>query len=571
MNETEIRLADIMLCALRKWRRIVVFALICAMVTGAFTAVRYVRQMHDEEMLEKWQTEYEIQSGVYWAAINDYDRQISENERLSALAQSSLEALERQEAEYLSQIADLEASIAYYEALIEDYRDDIVRLNAEKESLYYYLSYYREQNENSLYMKIDPYHVQTYEAYLRIDTGYEIMPGSTYQNIDRTDEVINFYQQHCRRSDFYEGIIEALSLDTEVRYLTNMIYISVPTTGTLRVTVNSDSETWSQQVGAYIVQAIMGNHNNAEQTVCKHTLTAYNVHSYETVDLSVHATQKAALDTVKGYEDSIRGVETSVLELEADIREINTEIRGFRSEIDALYDDIDLIPLSRQAYEDEIAQYTDANYTLRSEQLALKTDSAPVYPGYTAARVALKTLEAIAIAAVVGALICVAFFALANILGGKVLSSEQVCLATGAASFGVWFTGSRRWFASVDRQIARLGGIAKRGTTLKSAQELVLSNICVACAGHKKLLICGGADADTICAIATATRERLPALCVLSGGTVGFDANVVRAIAECDAIILVEQVDRSGLNDIQQISARAQSLNKPIAGVIVVP
>ena len=68
----------------------------------------------DEKQRELWQTEYEIAYGVYWAEIQNFDRQISENEVLASQAEHAITRLDIQKREYEGRIEDYEAKITYY-------------------------------------------------------------------------------------------------------------------------------------------------------------------------------------------------------------------------------------------------------------------------------------------------------------------------------------------------------------------------------------------------------------------------------------------------------------------------
>ena len=99
---------------------------------------------------------------------------------------------------------------------------------------------------------------------------------------------------------------------------------------------------------------------------------------------------------------------------------------------------------------------------------------------------------------------------------------------------------------------------------VESAVEAVLTM-------HKnggKLLLCGGADVKITAGIAEALKEQLPDVEIIFGGTVGFDPAVVRGMAECDAVVMIEQLDKSVLSAAVQLTARAKSMNKPVLGVI---
>lgn len=569
MQETEINLSDVLFAALRKWRKIIVFAIICAVAAGVVAGAVRAVQMNDPAKVELWKTEYEVAYGSYWAGIHDLDRQISENERLASQAELAIEKLDLKKADYEGNLEDLAAKITYYEALVEDYKAKIENLQLEKEKLNYYLAYRQEQNENSLLMDIDPYNVNVYESYLRVDSGYEILPGSTYQNVDPTAELLQTYRLLVNSTSFYDKMISDLKLNTEVRYLTEVISVAAYGTNSLRIRVISDSVNWAKMVGEYVAEAVLAEHDRVALSVAEHELAEYNTNSYAVVDLDIYSRQYAFIQEAINYEAEIRGVDTSILNTEADIREMNTDIRAFRQQIEDTYLAINELPLQAQAYENEIVAYEEANYDLRAEQLVLLDEDEPEYEGYTPLSILTGFVKFAVIGGVVGAVVAALYFAVAGILSGKVLSSGQLCLAVGSEFFGFWPKTSKKRFAFVDRWIGLASGVTNPEMTPEIEKDLVLSNAAVACGGKTKVMLCGGGARETVAAVADAVKEQVPGVELISGGTIGFDPNVVRGLSECDAVILVEQMDKSSLTAAVQLKDRAKAMGKPVVGVVL--
>ena len=554
---------------LRKWRAIVVWAIVFALLVGSVVAAMHAIDMNDEEQIELWQSEYEIAQGIYWAAIYDLDRQIGENERLAAQAENELLGLDRQKADYEAEITDLEAEIEYYQDRAENYQASNEQLLNEREKLEYYLNYRKEQNENSLLMAIDPYQVNAYEIYLRVDSGYEILPENTYQNIDRTAELLQTYRLLVGKTNFYDQMISDLKLNTEVRYLTEVISVSNYNTNSLCIRVISDRAAWAKMVAEYISDAILAEHSHVKAAIADHEITKYNTAEYSVVDLNIYTKQQNHIQEALHYEDSIRDVNTTILNNEAAIREIHADIRELRTQIEDLKAKIANLPLEKQALEDEIATIRDANYALRQEQLGLYERPEPEYEGYTADGLVIDFAKFAVIGGVVGALLAAVWFVVAGVMSNKVLSAEQICEALQCECYGFWPRAKRKVFGFVDRWIGRLAGNPSVSMTKESATDLVLSNARIACKGKKKILLCGGASQETIDAIARAMKEQLPGVEVICGRTVDSDPAVVRGVAECDAVILVEQLDRSGLHAAMQLEKRAKAMDKPILGVVL--
>lgn len=569
MQEREISLKDMLFTALRGWRKIVVFAIICAVLFGSFTAVTRVMDMNDPKMLEKWNMEYEVAYGAYWAEINNLDRQIAENDRLASQAELEIERLDIKKADYEGNLADIEAKIEYYKARIEDCKDNIEQLKLEKEKLEYYLEYRKEQNKNSLLMAIDPYNVNVYESFLRIDSGYEILPGNTYQNQDPTPEIIETYRLLVNNTEFYEKMITELGLKTEVRYLTEIISVGGYGVNSIRIRVISDNMEDAKKIGNYIVAEIKAVQTNIIASIADHELVEYNTNSYSVVDLNVYTQQHGYIQEERNYEASLRDVDMSILTIESDIRGIDTDIRHFLQDIEDIKIAISELPIEKKSLEDKISEYHDANFEFKSERIKLLEKPEPQYEGYTVLSVITGFIKFAIIGGVVGAVLAAIYVAVMGIINGKVLSSEQICGMVNTKFFGYWPKTGKKKFAFVDKWIDRMSGREVKGMTSEDATNLVLSNVSVEGNDKAKIMLCGGASKEIINEVACKIKNQLPDVEIICGTTIDVDSVVVRGIAECDAAILVEQLDKSGLNAVVQINEQLAKRNKSVLGVIL--
>jgi hypothetical protein len=70
--------------------------------------------------------------------------------------------------------------------------------------------------------------------------------------------------------------------------------------------------------------------------------------------------------------------------------------------------------------------------------------------------------------------------------------------------------------------------------------------------------------------LAEAVKAQLQNVEVLSGGTIEADPAVVRGVANCDAVILMEQLNRSSINAAVALKERSQAMEKAVLGVITV-
>jgi chromosome segregation ATPase len=146
MQEKEFSLKDMLCYILREWRKIIVFALAVAILFGTFVAITRGIDMKDPKKTERWEAEHEVARNAYWAPIYEIDRKILENERLAAEAKAEIEKLTDKKAEHEAQITDAQAKIAYYEALIEDYKAGIEQLRVERTNVSDHLEHRRQHN-----------------------------------------------------------------------------------------------------------------------------------------------------------------------------------------------------------------------------------------------------------------------------------------------------------------------------------------------------------------------------------------------------------------------------------------
>ncbi len=569
MEENEIRLKDILFYTLRKWRIIVIFALACAILVGSFVVIDRALDLADEKKMATWQAKYELARNTYWESIHRLEREISENERLAAEAKEAIELLNTAKTDHEMQIADLEADIVYYEALIADYQTTISQLREKCTDLEYYLEYRKEQNENSLLMAIDPYNVCVYESYLRVDSGYQIQPDSTYQDPDPTAELRQTYRLLVSNTEFYQNMIEALSLETEVRYLTEVISVETYSTKSLRVHVIAKEEAWAKKVGDYIVKAIKDAHTHVSSSIAAHDLTEYNANSYSVVDLSIYTKQSAHLQEATNYETQIREIDVTILNTEAEARLLGADIRTFRQQIQEIKLAIAQLPIQAQTLEQQINGYNGANVKLKADRLALLETPEPQYAGPTLANLTVAFVKYAAVGAAVGAFVTALYFAAIAAFGSKLLSPGQICESTGSKFFGFWPKKGKKLFAFIDNWLDRLAGNGAKNMASDLATDLVLSNIKLACADSKKVLLCGGAPRATLDALTSAVKALLPGAEIFTGGIISNDPDVVRGLMECDAVILVEQLDRSGMHAATELKDRIQDMNKPLLGVIL--
>ena len=128
MRESDLRLSDLFVLLLRKWRNIVTVGLVLALCLGIGATSLKVINWTDPEAQAKTQAKYETKMEQYLAAVGEIDGKIQTNKAQILVAQSELTALPGKKESYEKNIADLKAAI-------ENNKDQIAVLEQRAEQL----------------------------------------------------------------------------------------------------------------------------------------------------------------------------------------------------------------------------------------------------------------------------------------------------------------------------------------------------------------------------------------------------------------------------------------------------
>lgn len=499
MRYEGITFREIFVVILRRWRSIVCFALLLALLAGTWAALRNMPQGP--------------------AQVSPSNRATNE----SQIMRTKVEALKKQ---------------------IEGRRAILEESQKQSELLEKTLVNQTAQMNNSIYMQLDPYKLMCREIYFRVDTGYRVVPGMLYQEADSTPKVFETYQVMFNNLEFFQQMIDDLGLFTEARYLSDIIYVGSNHDVDLIVRVCGESQEWNEKVSDYICEKVMGSQAAVADLVCAHTLEKYYTRSYTTVSPEMAAAQQ---------------------ERRADLSNTQNNLIQTNENIITIQDSI--LPLEAQLAEWEGKLSNEETSTPGSTDLEQASPFSSI-----------KTILKYGIAAFVGGLLAGALVVLVwDTFTGHLLTVEQCTSLLSAPFFGTWYSARKRHnifsrlSGNIDRLVDRLGGTAYAGMTPKGAQALVLSNLETLAdfPQNGTLLLCGGASQAVITAIGHALKERRPSWIVICSGDLTADANTVRELAKCDAVISVESFKTSHSKNIENLCQRAVALHKPILGFVL--
>ena len=274
-EEYEVRLADVFWSVLRHWRGLIVGMIVFGILIGLLGAFREYRRYSDPASRARIEDEYS-------ETMEQYER--------------SKEA---------------------YEAKIENLTEWLGMLD--------------EYKENSLMLLMDPYDVYRSTITYYIDTGYEIMPGVSYQNPNYTGVLVNSYTAAILRLPFDElidlpGGPDLTTAHTVSKYSSKKV-CSVDTdvnNGLLTVSVICDTEERCNVIMDAVRKTVADTQRQLTQIVGEHSIAVTGENSRRTVDLDLANLQTAFTNDYESDSTELTKAQEALKELEKPVRTVHS-------------------------------------------------------------------------------------------------------------------------------------------------------------------------------------------------------------------------------------------------------
>ncbi len=172
-----------------------------------------------------------------------------------------------------------------------------------------------EYNEKSVLMQIDPLreHNASFEVYVYYD--YQIDPNLTYQNIDLSDRILKAYATYMTNGEMYQYIINNLSYELELRYLKEILGVSVDyTNNMISVSARQQDANMCQEILDLAKEGMLSRFDTISQTIGEHEVTTTNSSAYEAVNLGLDSTQKANIQAIANLDIALQETNEAYLE-----------------------------------------------------------------------------------------------------------------------------------------------------------------------------------------------------------------------------------------------------------------
>ena len=457
----EINLKWLLYRILRAWRTIAVWAILIAILVGVGKLGINLSKLSDPEYIEEAKIQYE-----------------------------------REHAGWVSTGENLEISM---------------------ENLSYEQQKQQDYNEKSILMKIDPLREQIASIEFYLSYEYQIMPDMTYQNIDMSNRILKAYATYMTNGELYQYILDNLSYDLELRYLKEILSLSIDySNNMISASLRHKDNVSCQEILRLVESGLFSRQTAISEAISAHSLISTNKSSYEQVNFSLEQTQKDNLQAIS--------------KIDMRIQELNEEYLEWKKEPEP-----ELETSNRWAITDAIKAFLIAGFT--------------------------------------GGVVIAIIIAFGCILSGRLKNPNDM-----KTRFGLRIIAQlpckyvKKPLAFLSRHFAALGGIR---TTPDDYQRLakmagtsIKSDLATQEFDQKAIAFTGTLPEQELQQIIDAC-ELKNSFSVLCAPDILTNAASIEAITSADCVVLVEKQECSAIADIEKELEALKAWNKPVLGAII--
>ena len=182
----------------------------------------------------------------------------------------------------------VEDSIKSYELTRQNYDTAKAQLTNQMAEYNRQIDNYQRYQENSLYMKIDPYAVYTESITYVVTTDYQILPNMTYQTLNWMGPVLSAYTSVATSVTLRDLSPEGqagLSEEWDADSLDKLIKVETkPDDGKLTITASAESEVRAKAILQAIKEKVESSQESIAKAAGEHKLSVISEKSSVTVD-----------------------------------------------------------------------------------------------------------------------------------------------------------------------------------------------------------------------------------------------------------------------------------------------
>ena len=190
---------------------------------------------------------------------------------------------------------EFDNALSAYKHRAEALENEIVFINND-------LSKQQMYCDKSILMNTDPYQktVTTLDYY--VDSGYQIIPENTYQDIDYSSRLISMYLAYLTNGELYSQLLAQMPEITDEQYIKELISVTADyETSIITIMVAGDIDNTQQMIDT-IRTGMETVYSKASDTIAEHKLTKISDSVYTVVDLELAVQQQENFNRI--YESS---------------------------------------------------------------------------------------------------------------------------------------------------------------------------------------------------------------------------------------------------------------------------
>ncbi len=398
-----------------------------------------------------------------------------------------------------------------FELDMASYERNLASYTQDVENLQKSIENQETYNERSVLMKIDPYHKPRASADLLVKLDeMEWVKYPDGLNADPTDSLVRMYASNLVQQLDWSELEKQTGV--EALYLKELVSVGTDYSSNMITleAIYQDEET-AELILNEIISQMKARYREFSSMAGTHTISVVNQSVGTITDTGLEDRQKQIRDRVTTYQKNLEDKETALEEL---------------------------------------------------EEPSLPTE-------LSKKKVAKEGIKFALIGGVGGAFLVAFYFCMIYVLSGKIHTDEELKDRFGIKILGVFSLPVKTGiFSSIDRWLERLEGKAVRPTDQEVLERIGL-NIGNYAGPAKKVLITGTVMEDRLEELAGLLSELLPEIQLISGGDMNREPDTLRLLAECEAVVLVEEREISSYQKIQKEKEAIDALKKPVLGCIV--
>lgn len=398
-----------------------------------------------------------------------------------------------------------------YQKNLEAYQVAFAGYERDIASLESILEDYQIYVNESVLMRVDPSNrpIANAEYLVKLDES-EWMKYPQTTEMDPTDIVVHAYITNLKQRVDWDEIAEKTNVDPV--YLKELINISQDyNSNTFAIEVTYEDLNTAEWILDEILMQINEEYDELVYLVGDHTISLMGRNSEYVYDSEMSNRQKQNFDKITSYEN--------------DLQEKKTAINSLK--------------------EPEVPTKTSITHMIK-----------------TGIKYSMVGLLA-------GGFLSVCWFAAVYILNGRVHTEGDLKSQFKLRILGTFSLPEKKGFlCGIDRWLERLEGTAERPSEEEVLERCVV-NIQNYTEEGSQILFTGTVSEEQLHRLGSKLSEKLTGRNLVISPDMNKSTETLRQLADCQAVILVEQREVSRLNDIREELESVQGLKKPVVGCLV--